>query len=167
LRAHKETGLRLRVVSAGRRQLGSLDAMVDRVNWRFDTFGSQLCTADFGIMPLLNNVWTRGKCAYKLLQYGAAGLPLVGDPVGASAEVLDVAGGVAPRNSSEWADALIELVRASPAERATMGHAARVKVAERYSYGAWEHLWRKVVGVPKKDQRSNQSDRRSGSEGEH
>ena len=147
LRAHRETGMRLRVVSAGRRPLGRLDQMVDRVEWDGDTFASELGSSDLGVMPLPDDAWTRGKCAYKLIGYGAVGLPLVGDPVGSSAGVLNLTRGVAPRSVHEWADALIGLVRTGAGERAAMGNAARRAVVEHYSYSAWQDVWRDVVGV--------------------
>ena len=37
-------------------------------------------------MPLPDNEWTRGKCAYKAIQYMAAGIPVVADDIGVSAQ---------------------------------------------------------------------------------
>lgn len=145
LQAHAETGLRLRVISAGTQSLGPLDPIVERVSWRPDTFASHLATADFGIMPLPDDEWSRGKCAYKLLQYGAAGIPVVGSPVGANHRALQRLGGFAPISDAQWGDMLIDLVRSSTSERARLGNTSREGVVGFYSYQAWAQVWRATV----------------------
>lgn len=147
LKVHQDTGLRLRVISSGSRSLGKLDAMVDRLTWSPSTFASDLATADFGIMPLPDNEWTRGKCAYKLLQYGAAGLPVIGSPVGANVKALEHLGGFSPRNQDEWADALRDIIDSSAADRADKGREARSAVVSHYSFTAWRDTWSRALGI--------------------
>ena len=43
---------------------------------------------DVGVMPLPDTPWTRGKCAYKLIQCMACGVPVVASPVGANVEAV-------------------------------------------------------------------------------
>ena len=43
---------------------------------------------DVGLMPLPDSPWTRGKCAFKMLQYMACAVPVVVSPVGMNADVL-------------------------------------------------------------------------------
>ena len=147
LRAHRELGLRLRVISAGSRSLGELDRMVDRTQWRPDTFADELSAADLGIMPLPDDEWTRGKCAYKLLQYAAAGLPLIGSAVGANIPVLERLGGVAAATDTEWYDGLVGLTRATASERAASGRWAREGVVADFCFSAGEGRWRDAVGL--------------------
>ena len=52
------------------------------VNWSEETEVALLSSCDIGIMPLADNDFSRGKSAYKLIQYAAAGLPSVASPVG-------------------------------------------------------------------------------------
>lgn len=144
---HRSRGLRLTVISAGERPLGELDEMVDRVAWRLNTFAFELARADLGMMPLPDTPWTRGKCAYKLLQYGATGLPLVGSPVGMNRDVLHKGSGLAPTTTDEWIGALEQLLDESDAQRAQRGGSAREAVAESYSFEAWQGRWCKAVGV--------------------
>lgn len=56
-----------------------------------------------GIMPLPDDPWTRGKCALKILQYHAAGVPVVCAPVGANRDVVeDGVSGFFAESEDEW-----------------------------------------------------------------
>jgi glycosyltransferase involved in cell wall biosynthesis len=145
LYAHERTGMRLTVVSAGDAELGPLDAIVDRVAWSPQTFGAVLADADLGLMPTPDSAWSRGKCGYKLLQYGAAGLPMMGDPVGVNAEILRRGDGIAPESADDWADALTGFFSESATRRAERGAAGHRTVRDHYSFSAWESVWRQAV----------------------
>lgn len=146
LAAHRSHGLRLTVISAGDRDLGGLGVMVDRVAWTPDA-GRRLADADFGIMPLPDDAWTRGKCAYKLLQYGAAGLPMIGSPVGANRGALATMDGLAAGSDDEWYDALVTLATAPESQLAGYGARARSGVEQGYSFAAWTPTWLDAVGL--------------------
>jgi glycosyltransferase involved in cell wall biosynthesis len=80
---------------------------IDRVPWSSATEAAELATAHIGIMPLTDDAWARGKCAFKLLQYMAASLPCVASPVGANTEaVLQGLTGFHARDVEEWFTAL-------------------------------------------------------------
>ncbi|HML01661.1 MAG TPA: glycosyltransferase [Acidimicrobiales bacterium] len=88
---------------------------------------------DVGLMPLPDSPWGRGKCAFKLLQYLASGVPAVASPVGMSAEVLAMAQvGLAASEEADWTTALHELHADAEGARA-MGDAGRRLVEERFS----------------------------------
>lgn len=145
LAEHARSGLRLRLISRGDAPLGGLERMTDRVAWSLDTFAADMLDADFGIMPLPDDQWSRGKCAYKLLQYAAAGLPTIGSPVGANVEALSRTHGYAVSTSAEWGDALRELADASPERLTELGDSARAGVQEHYSFRRWAPEWLRVV----------------------
>jgi glycosyltransferase involved in cell wall biosynthesis len=140
-------GLRVTVISAGNATLGPLDAVVDRLEWSAETYAQQLSEADFGIMPLADNAWARGKCAYKLLQYGAAGLPLIGSPVGANDRFLKDSDGFASTSEDEWVAAMEQLLAESPAIREKRGRSARKAVVDGYSFQAWSSTWKLALGL--------------------
>jgi glycosyltransferase involved in cell wall biosynthesis len=144
---HKKFGLRVSVISAGSASLGSMDSIVDRVPWALDTFAGALADADFGVMPLADTSYARGKCSYKLLQYAATGLPLVGSPVGANAEVLQAMGGLAATSNSEWFDAMSSILELSVQKRLEMGSQMRRAAIESYSFAAWKETWLANVGT--------------------
>ncbi len=137
LRVHRLTGARLTLVSAGQRPLGDLAAMTDRVDWAGPASHALLAEADCGLMPLPDTAFARGKCAYKLLQYGAAGLPTVASPVGVNAQVIEQLAGHAATDLDSWVDAVVDVLRASDSDRRARGLAARQGVQRHYSFAAW------------------------------
>lgn len=148
LELNKRFGLRLTVISAGSQSLGALDPVIDRRPWSESTFRSDLAGADFGIMPLTDTPYTRGKCAYKLLQYAAAGLPVIGSPVGANERAIDLLGGYSAATQDEWYAAGAAVLEMSASARRAHGEKARAAVTEHYSFGAWEPRWRAAMGLP-------------------
>lgn len=145
LQLNKRRGARLKVISSGDRPLGPLAAMTDRIAWNLDDFTKHLSMSAVGLAPLREDPYSAGKCAYKLLQYGAAGLPIVASPVGANREVVDALGGLAATSQSEWVDAVGSILDASAESRAAMGRRARNGVCEGYSFAAWSAQWRNAV----------------------
>lgn len=109
------------------------DVPLDRIMWSAAGEAEQLATAAVGIMPLSDDDWARGKCAFKLLQYMAAGLPTVASPVGENREVV-VEGetGFLASGPEAWSQRLAELL-ASPELRARLGAAGRERVRQNYA----------------------------------
>ncbi len=109
------------------------DVRVERVPWSSATEAHSLAGAHMGVMPLTDDAWSRGKCAFKLLQYMAAALPCVASPVGANTEaVLDGINGYHATGVDEWERSLEKLI-VSPELRATFGVAGRQHVEQRYA----------------------------------
>jgi glycosyltransferase involved in cell wall biosynthesis len=106
---------------------------IERVPWSAATEAQALSRAHIGIMPLTDDEWARGKCAFKLLQYMAAALPCVASPVGANTEaVIDGVNGLHAHGSDDWERALESLI-SSPALRVRYGAAGRAHVEQRYA----------------------------------
>lgn len=146
LHVHRVRGARLTVVSSpGQRSLGDLDVMIDRIPWSISTFSTVLASADIGLGPLKDTLYARGKCAYKLLQYAASALPVIGSPVGANDLALKRFQGLAPTSRDEWVDALCEVIDESPTDRESRGLTARHAVESHYSFDAWASTWRRTV----------------------
>lgn len=146
--ACRKTGSTLLVISSGSGTIEGLDAAVhERQEWDAERFTGQLILGDIGIMPLMDTPWERGKCSYKLLQYGAAELPVIGSPVGMNKAVLRDLDGIAPASVDEWEDALLQALRSSPAEREAAGERARDAVQARYSFSAHAGAWSRAVGI--------------------
>jgi glycosyltransferase involved in cell wall biosynthesis len=147
LEVSRRTGAVLRLVSSGDRDVGSLAPIVDRVEWSPAVAQAAVAEADIGIAPLVDGLYESGKCAYKILQYAAAGIPVVGSPVGANRSVLNLLGAPAATDTDSWVDGLMSWLERSPEERAAAGTRARAAVEQHYSYAAWSSTWRSTVGV--------------------
>jgi glycosyltransferase involved in cell wall biosynthesis len=62
----------------------------ERVRWAPDIGLRDLVSATVGVAPLPDTPYARGKCAYKIAQYMAAGLPVLASPVGANSELFEL-----------------------------------------------------------------------------
>jgi glycosyltransferase involved in cell wall biosynthesis len=92
---------------------------------------------DVGLMPLEDDMWTRGKCALKALQYSGVGVPAVVSDVGVNREaVVDGETGYVVRTDEEWLEALTRLL-GDRAKRIQMGKAGRVHVRKHFSAEVW------------------------------
>ena len=93
--------------------------------------------ADIGISWLTEDDWSRGKCGLKVLQYMAAGLPVVANPVGLNSEmVVHGQTGYLASTAEEWA-AAVESLAQDPAKRQEMGEQGRRMARERYGVERW------------------------------
>jgi glycosyltransferase involved in cell wall biosynthesis len=148
LEVHRRTGARLTLISSGDRPLGALGTMADRVTWDTTTSGTLLATADCGIMPLPDTPFARGKCAYKLLQYGAVGLPAVASPVGVNAQVVDQLDALPATGHDQWVQALLAVLGEPGPRRRARGRRARDAVVAHYSFTAWAPVVRRARRLP-------------------
>jgi glycosyltransferase involved in cell wall biosynthesis len=125
--------VRLRVVGGPAPCLTNVD--VEQRAWSPRAERDALAEMDIGLMPLDDSPWSRGKCAYKALQYMASGIPALVDDVGVSASVVGDAG-YAVASSAEWLEGLHALA-ADPSLRTLLGGAGRRRVEEDFSYDRW------------------------------
>ncbi|MEQ8281073.1 MAG: glycosyltransferase [Deltaproteobacteria bacterium] len=122
------------------------ECRVENVAWSLEAQEQTIASCDVGVMPLdADSPWTRGKCAYKLLQYMAAELPVVGSDVGMNREVV-VPGeeGFLARDTEAWVEALSRIA-ASADSRAKMGAAGRRRVETTYTYDAVADRWAELL----------------------
>lgn len=128
--AREYSNLRLRVVSSRFPEWPEIP--VERVAWSVSTEANSLISAGIGIMPLTDDDWTRGKCAFKLLQYMAAGIPCIGSAVGANLDVVeDGVSGFLPADASAWDRALRALLD-DPCQAERVGRAGRERIREHF-----------------------------------
>jgi glycosyltransferase involved in cell wall biosynthesis len=118
---------------------------VERVAWSEATEAASLAAAHIGVMPLSDDAWARGKCAFKLLQYMAASLPCVASPIGANTEaVIDGFNGFHATGVIEWERNLERLI-SSPPLRARLGANGHAHVAKRYSLRVYQSNYLRLL----------------------
>ncbi len=84
---------------------------VEKCKWQKDTRGAYLAGSDIGLAPLPDNNFTQGKCSFKVLEYSAAGLPVVASPVGTNGDhVLDGETGFLANNEQQWHESIVRLI---------------------------------------------------------
>ena len=77
------------------------------VNWSPEEEIELLMRSHVGIMPLVNDNFSKGKSAFKLIQYLAAGLPVIASPIGENCTVVnDGVNGFLAHKSRHWVKAL-------------------------------------------------------------
>jgi hypothetical protein len=127
--------LRLRVICD--RFPAAFPMPVVPIAWTLSTEACELAAGHIGVSWLPDDLWSRGKCGLKVLQYQAAGLPVVANPVGAHCEMVHPgATGMLATTPADWVDAMSVLVH-DARRRQEMGYEARRRVEADYSIAAW------------------------------
>jgi glycosyltransferase involved in cell wall biosynthesis len=125
-------GCRLELVGSGPLALPGVTTTI--LPWSEAEEAHLIGRFDVGIMPLAHDLWSESKCAYKLIQYMAAGLPVVASPVGMNRTVVrDGVNGFFADTAEEWRSALLTL-RHDAALRRRMGAAGRRLVEAEFSH---------------------------------
>ena len=133
----------LRVISDRKPLLPGVPVVWRR--WSAETEAQDLQPLDIGIMPMPDDVWSRGKCSLKALQYMAMGIPAVCSRVGTNLEVIRHGqSGFLAATPEEWLTYL-ELLVDNPLLRSRMGAEARKTVEDRYSMRRCAALFARVV----------------------
>ena len=133
--ALRRSGVDARVVTVGAARLPE-EPWLEQRAWDLEREAHDLASFDLGVMPLDDDEWARGKCGYKLLQYFAAGLPVVASPVGINSKLVGDERGHLAQSQTEWTHALSDLSRDTAARREA-GRAAREYVERNFSYERW------------------------------
>ena len=132
-------GLRLRVICD--RFPREFPIPIVAVPWAEADEARQLAAGHVGIGWLPDDVWSRGKCGLKVLQYQAAGLPVVANPVGSHNEMIrPEVNGFLEAGPSGWVEALRRLAGDAGLRR-RMGLAARRGLEADFSVSAWSEAF--------------------------
>ncbi len=111
------------------------------VEWSPETEGKIAQFFDIGIMPLVDTPTQRAKCGAKLLQYMAAGLPVIASPLGVNRQIVTSGSdGFLAETRGDWRRYLACLIEDADL-RHRLGEAARARIEADYSVDRWLAPW--------------------------
>ncbi len=124
---------------------GSPEFKYSFIPWNEEIEVEALKRLDIGLMPLQDDAWSRGKCAFKILQYMACGVAPVASAVGMNTEVITHGeNGLLCETAENWKAALEQLL--SDVEyRNALSLKAVQTVQEHYSIQRWYPRWKNAV----------------------
>jgi len=83
---------------------------IQNISWSRNNAKKEMLISHIGIMPLKDTEYTRGKCAFKAIQYMSAGLPVIISPVGLNNEVINHGeSGFFAYKKNDWIDYVVLL----------------------------------------------------------
>lgn len=129
------SGMAMRVICDREPEIPGI--RVEARRWSSQTEASELALGDIGVNWLTDDAWSRGKCGLRVLQFMAAGLPVVANPVGMNREmVVHGQTGYLASTPDQWAEAVVRLAN-NPALRRRMGEEGRRMVETRFNLDHW------------------------------
>lgn len=141
--ADRVPGVRLKVICDRFPTFARMPVVACR--WGRATEAGDVVEADVGVSWLPDDDWSRGKCGLKILQYMAAGLPVVTNPIGVHPEMVRPGEtGFLATTTDEWVDAIARLV-ADPELRQRMGMNGQRLVAANYHVAGGARQFVRVV----------------------
>ena len=103
------------------------------IPWKKETEISDLLNFSIGIMPLVEDQWSLGKCGFKGLQYMSLGIPTVMSPVGVNTDIVEHRkNGLIASTAPEWKNGL-ELLLSDAELRMKLGKNGKQTIESRYS----------------------------------
>ena len=135
--------VRLKIVSSDFYDSPSLPVV--KKPWRLEDENEDLISFDVGLMPLDDDLWSRGKCGLKIIQYLSVGVPVVCTPVGINRDIVqDGRNGFWATTPEEWVNRLTQLLL-DPELRQKMGDFGIETVEQGYSLAVTSNKFLKVL----------------------
>lgn len=126
----KDGNTKLVIIGSDKVKLNNVH--IETQQWVEDKEVEEIQKFDVGIMPLSDDLWEKGKCGYKLVQYMACGKPVVASPVGVNKVLVEHGiNGFLASNTIDWVNNLRRL-RNAPKLRTRMGREGRSKIEREY-----------------------------------
>jgi glycosyltransferase involved in cell wall biosynthesis len=135
----------LRLITIADATLENPPLPTEHIPWSVETEAEALLRGDIGIAPTPEDPWTLGKCGFKIVQYMAAGLPVIASPVGANQElVVENQTGLLPARELSWPGAIAQLC-ADKSLRRRFGMAGRQRVMQHLCLERAADVWANVL----------------------
>jgi glycosyltransferase involved in cell wall biosynthesis len=114
-------------------------------DWKEETEIEDLAEIQIGIMPLVLDAWSEGKCGFKALQYMALGMASIVSPVGVNTKIIQhEENGFIAETTDEWEHAIRVLLE-NEQLRIEFGKKAIVSIQKNWSVDVWKENYLKLV----------------------
>ncbi len=124
---------KLRLLLIGSKDFYNFKIETELVTWTLKDEASLLKNIDIGIMPLFDDEFANAKGGFKLIQYMAAGKPIIASPVGINRDLVQNGeNGFLCADDKAWITCFCYLIE-NEAERKRMGERGREIVLDKYS----------------------------------
>ena len=93
----------LRLINISNIILNSNLIQIKNIAWSESGQYKEIKSAKVGVAPLDTSNWSKGKCAFKVIQYASAGIPVISSNVGLNSKLInDYNIGLLVNNYSDW-----------------------------------------------------------------
>lgn len=114
-------------------------------DWKEETEIEDLAEIQIGIMPLVLDAWSEGKCGFKALQYMALGMASVVSPVGVNTKIIqNKTNGFIAETVEEWENALRTLLE-NESLRKELGKNAVHSINQQWSSDVWKENYLELI----------------------
>ncbi|MGV3610116.1 MAG: glycosyltransferase [Fluviicola sp.] len=138
----KEFDFQFKVIS-NKKPNYQLNALVYQ-DWKEETEIEDLAKIQIGIMPLVLDAWSEGKCGFKALQYMALGMAPIVSPVGVNTKIIQhETNGFIAETPEEWEKALRILLE-NETLRKELGEKALLTIQQKWSVEVWKSNYLKL-----------------------
>lgn len=96
----------LKIVSDGIINKSTKKLVIKNIRWERSLAYKEMLASHIGLMPLEDNEFTRGKCAFKAVQAIGCGLPVILSNVGMNYTVVEKGNGILANSKIEWIEGL-------------------------------------------------------------
>lgn len=122
--------------------------IIESLDWsKISNIATEINKFDIGIMPLEDDVFSRGKCAFKLIEYMACGVPVVASSVGENVNLIKHnINGLLAKSSKHWVDNLDSLIQ-DESKRKELGKNGYKTVNAEYSIEKIYPEYKKLFGI--------------------
>ncbi|MNK33132.1 Glycosyl transferases group 1 [compost metagenome] len=138
----QEFEFRFKVIS-NKKPVYELQSLVYQ-DWNAEKEMEDLAEIQIGIMPLVLDAWSEGKCGFKALQYMALGMSGIVSPVGVNTRIIQhTENGLIAETPEEWENA-IRLLLTDETLRKELGRHATLSIQQKWSVDAWKENYLKL-----------------------
>jgi glycosyltransferase involved in cell wall biosynthesis len=133
----KKAGIQINLIGFDKKlKFHFKDININWIDWTTDSEIEEIKKFNVGIMPLDDDLWSKGKCGFKLIQYMACNLPVIASPIGANVDLVDNGtNGFLATSIDEWTRSVLYLAE-NPEEAISMGQKGYNRFRENYSLEA-------------------------------